>query len=80
MKVVGVFVVLVIALWFIQMRRAPMQLLERRDCEAAYKSARTPGDTALVDTRQPLDATRSDPHAVTCGALRKAGRLSTPES
>lgn len=75
MKIVGVFVVLVIALWFIQMRRAPMQLLERRDCEAAYRSAATRADTALVDARQPLDGTRTDPHAVTCGELRKAGRL-----
>jgi hypothetical protein len=75
MKIVGVFVVLVIALWFIQMRRAPIQLLERRDCEAAYRSALTRADTALVDARQPLDATRTDPHAVTCGELRKAGRL-----
>lgn len=74
-QIVGVFIVLVIALWFIQMRRAPLQLLERRDCEAAYKSARTPADTALVDKRQPLDRTRTDPHAVTCGELRKAGRL-----
>jgi hypothetical protein len=75
MKIVGVFIVLVIAVWFIQMRRAPMQLLERRDCDAAYKSARTPADTTLVDARQPLDATRTDRHAVTCGELRKAGRL-----
>lgn len=75
MKIVGVFIVLVIALWFIQMRRAPMQLLERRDCESAYQSARTPADTALVDARQPLDATRTDRLAVTCGEWRKAGRL-----
>ena len=74
-QIVAVFIVLAIALWFIQMRRAPLQLLERRDCESAYQSARTPADSALVDARQPLDATRTDPHAVTCGALRKAGRL-----
>ena len=74
-QIVGIFIVLVIALWFIQMRRAPMQLLERRDCESAYKAARTPADSAAVDARQPLDATRTDPHAVTCGELRKAGRL-----
>lgn len=74
MKIVGVFVVLVIALWFIQMRRAPMQLLERRDCEALYQSARTAADTARVDARQPLDATRTDPRALTCGELRNAGR------
>lgn len=74
-QIVGVFIVLVIVLWFIQMRRAPLQLLERRDCENAYKAARTAADTALVDARQPLDATRTDRHAVTCGELRKAGRL-----
>ena len=74
-QIVAIFVVLAFALWFIQMRRAPMQLLERRDCERAYKSARTAADTALVDARQPLDGTRPDRHAVTCGALRKAGHL-----
>jgi len=73
-QLVAVFIVLAIALWFLQMRRAPMQLLERRDCESAYRAARTAADTALVDARQPLDASRTDPHAVTCGALRKAGR------
>jgi len=73
-RIVGVFIVVVIALWFIQMRRAPMQLLEWRDCEAAYMSARTRADTARVDARQPLDGTRTDRHAVTCGDLRKAGR------
>ena len=30
-QIVGVFIVLVIVIWFIQMRRAPMNLLERRD-------------------------------------------------
>lgn len=74
-QIVAVFIVLAIALWFVQMRRAPMQLLERRDCDSAYKAARTPADTALVDARQPLDAARTDRHAVTCGELRKAGRL-----
>lgn len=74
-QIVGVFIVLVIVIWFVQMRRAPLQLLERRDCDNAYKAARTATDSALVDARQPLDATRTDRHAVTCGDLRKGGRL-----
>lgn len=74
-QIIGLFIVLVIVLWFMQMQRAPLQLLERRDCEHAYQAARTAADSASVDARQPLDATRTDPHAVTCGELRKAGRL-----
>lgn len=74
-QIVAVFIVLVIAIWFIQMRRAPMNLLERRDCESAYKAAHNAADSASVDARQPLEATRTDRHAVTCGELRKAGRL-----
>jgi len=52
-------------LWFLQVRRAPVQLLERRDCENAYAAAR----------RQPLGATRTDSLAFTCGTLRRSGRL-----
>jgi len=74
-QIVGVFIVLVIVIWFIQMRRAPMNLLERRDCETAYRAARTAADSSAVDSRQPLEATRADRHAVTCGELRKAGQL-----
>ena len=74
-QIVAVFVVLAVLLWFIQMRRAPMQLLERRDCQRAYAAAQTPADTAAVDTRQPLNANRTDRGAVTCGELRKMGRL-----
>ena len=74
-QIVAVFIVVVIAIWFIQMRRAPTNLLERRDCESAYKAALTAADSNVVDARQPLEATRTDRHAVTCGELRKAGRL-----
>ena len=69
------FVVLAVILWFIQMRRAPMQLLERRDCQSAYAAARTVADSAAVDVRQPLGSDRPDSLAQTCGDLRKAGRL-----
>jgi hypothetical protein len=70
-QIVGIFVALVAILWFIQARRAPMQLLERRDCERAYAAARTNADTLAVDARQPLGASRTDSLAVTCGSLRK---------
>lgn len=62
-------------LWFLQVRRAPVQLLERRDCENAYAAARTHVDTLAVDARQPLGATSADSLAVTCGSLRRSGRL-----
>jgi hypothetical protein len=70
---VGIFVVLAVILWFIQMRRAPLQLLERRDCQNAYAAARTAADSATVDSRQPLGADHPDSLAQTCGDLRKAG-------
>jgi len=62
-------------LWFLQVRRAPVQLLERRDCENAYAAARTHADTLAADARQPLGATRTDSLAFTCGTLRRSGRL-----
>ena len=74
-QIVTVFVVLAVLLWFVQMRRAPMQLLEQRDCQNAYAAARAAADSLAVDARQPLDANRTDRGAVTCGELRRAGRL-----
>jgi hypothetical protein len=74
-QIVGVFVVLAVILWFIQMRRAPVQLLERRDCQSAYATARTAAESAAVDVRQPLGSDRPDSLAQTCGDLRRAGRL-----
>jgi len=74
-QIVTVFAVLAVLLWFVQMRRAPLQLLERRDCETAYAAAKTAADSLAVDARQPLDANRSDRGAVTCGELRRAGRM-----
>ncbi len=62
-------------LWFLQVRRAPVQLLERRDCENAYAAAHTHADTLAADARQPLGATRTDSLAFTCGTLRRSGRL-----
>ncbi len=62
-------------LWFLQVRRAPVRLLERRDCENAYAAARTHADSLAADARQPLGAARADSLAVTCGSLRRSGRL-----
>lgn len=73
--VVTVVVALAVLLWFVQARRAPMQLLERRDCQNAYAAAKTPADSTLVDARQPLGEDRADRAAITCGKLRKMGRL-----
>jgi hypothetical protein len=60
-------------LWFVQMRKAPTNLLQRRDCERAYEQARTASDTATVDQRRPLLGQSTD--TLTCGALRRTGRL-----
>ena len=70
----GVIVILALILWFIQMRKAPGRLLERRDCERAYAEARTASDSLIVDQRQPIPGrTRTD--TLTCGALRGADQL-----
>ncbi len=74
-QIITLLVVLAVLLWFVQARRAPLQLLERRDCQNAYAAAKTQADSALVDARQPLGGNRTDRGAVTCGELRKMGRL-----
>ena len=74
-QIVTLLVVLAVLLWFVQARRAPMQLLERRDCLEAYAAARTAVESTLVDARQPLGGNRTDRRAVTCGEFRKMGRL-----
>ena len=74
-QIVTVLVVIVVFLWFLQARSAPMQLLERRACENAYREARTAADTLAVDARNPIERQPPSTTAATCGALRKAGRL-----
>jgi len=74
-QIITVLVVIVVFLWFLQARSAPMQLLERRDCENAYREARTPAETLAVDARNPIGRQAPSTAATTCGALRKAGRL-----
>ena len=73
-QVGGVIVVLAALLWFVQMRRAPARLLERRDCERAYASAQTPADSAAVSSRHPITH-RSTSDTLTCGALLRSGLL-----
>ena len=70
-QLLAVLVAVVVILWYIQARRTPLKLLERRDCENAYAAARTAPDTLAVDARQPLGAHRTDSLAATCGALRR---------
>jgi hypothetical protein len=70
-----VLVGVVVILWFMQARKAPLQLLERRDCENRYAAARTAVDTLAVDSQRPLDSQRPDTLPLTCGALRRAGVL-----
>ena len=69
----ALIVIVALILWFVQMRKAPTNLLQRRDCERAYADARSAVDTATVDRRRPVLGQSSD--TVTCGAFRRAGRL-----
>jgi hypothetical protein len=65
----GVIVILALILWFIQMRKAPTNLLQRRDCERAYEDARTAAESALVDRRHPIIG-QSTGDTLTCSAFR----------
>jgi hypothetical protein len=69
----GLVVIVALILWFVQMRKAPTNLLQRRDCERAYEAARTASDTASVDQRRPVLGQSTD--TLTCGTFRRAGRL-----
>ncbi len=74
-QTMAALVVILVFLWFLQARSAPLQLLERRACENAYRGARTAAETLRVDARTPFDRQPPNPAAATCGAFRKAGRL-----
>lgn len=69
----GIIVVVALILWFVQMRKAPTRLLQRRDCERAYADAHTAADTAAVDQRRPILGKTAD--TLTCASFRRAGQL-----
>jgi len=69
----GILVVVALILWFVQMRKAPTRLLQRRDCERAYADAHTAAETAAVDQRRPILGQSAD--TLTCGSFRRAGQL-----
>ncbi len=61
--------------WFLQMGKAPIQVMARRDCENRYRRAHSRADTAAIDQQvSPLEQGR-DTVGKTCGALRAAGAL-----
>ncbi len=65
---------LALILWFVQMRKAPTNLLQRRDCQRGYEEAHTASDSAVVDQRHPvIGQSRGD--TLTCGTFRRAGEL-----
>jgi hypothetical protein len=77
-QLVTVLLAIIVFVWFLQMRRTPMRLMERRVCEHRYADARAAAETLEVDARPPMESQRpraADSVALTCGALRKAGRL-----
>jgi hypothetical protein len=69
----GIIVIVALIVWFVQMRKAPTNLLQRRDCERAYAEARTASDSAMVDQRRPILGQSTD--TLTCGTFRKSGQL-----
>ena len=69
----ALIVIVALILWFVQMRKAPTNLLQRRDCERAYAAARTAAETATVDQRRPILGQSTD--TLTCGRFRRTGRL-----
>ena len=72
-QLAGIIVIVALILWFVQMRKAPTNLLQRRDCERAYAEAHTASDTAAVDRRPPILGQATD--TVTCGSMRRSGQL-----
>lgn len=70
-QLINVLLAIVVFIWFLQMRRTPIRLMERRVCEHRYADARTAAETLAIDARPPM----ADGAALTCGALRKSGRL-----
>ena len=75
-QVGAVVVAALLAYWFIQLRSLPADILPRRECENAYRDARTLGETLAVDASEPVIARRDrSAIAMTCGSLRKANRL-----
>jgi len=78
-NLVGQVAVAIIAMvgffWFMQMGRAPIQVMVRRDCENRYRQAHSRADTGAIDQQvSPLEQGR-DTVGKTCGALRAAGAL-----
>ena len=72
----AIVLVLLLAYWFIQMRSLRNDVLPRRECENAYREARTLSETLAVDGRQPVIPRRDrSAIAMTCGSLRRANRL-----
>ena len=69
----GIIVIVALILWFVQMRKAPTNLLQRRDCERAYAKARSAADRGRIDQRRPILGQSTD--TLTCGTFRRAGRL-----
>ena len=61
--------------WVVEVRTGPMQVLERRACQNAYREARTAAETLAIDGQKTIGPQRPNAGAATCGALRKAGRL-----
>jgi hypothetical protein len=78
-NLVGQFVIAILVMigffWFLQMGRAPIQVMVRRDCDNRYGRAHSQADTAAIDQQvSPLEQGR-DTVGKTCGALRAAGAL-----
>ena len=75
-QIINVVLAIVVFIWFLQMRRTPMRLMERRVCEHFYADARTAAETLAIDARPPMESQRpntADGAVLTCGVLRKKG-------
>jgi hypothetical protein len=53
----------------------PVDSIAAQTCRADYSRARTGVDTATIDSRRPITSRAQAPVALTCGALRRSGRL-----
>jgi hypothetical protein len=73
--IAGAAIALALCVWFLQVRSDPARVVALRQCENAYRSARSRSDSLAVDTISALQSRSDGAERQTCGQLRAAGRL-----
>ena len=73
MRIALPLLVLAAFVWFLQLGKAPKEIMARRDCERRYAEARTAAETLAVDGQFPVIQSRPrNAEPETCGRLLRA--------